>query len=163
MEKAYRRGEIYLCDLGETNGHVQNGIRPVIVLNNNTVRSPTVIVAPITTKLKSNCLTHIKLNKDFGLKEQSQVLIEQLRTVDKKQMLEYIGTVDDEVIKNINNALSMTFKNNTVNILYLCENCLRKQMKTRIVKRFDPFARAKKKCAYCGGKAYEYILKDKRR
>lgn len=71
-----KRGDIYLCDLGEHDGHVQGGSRPVIVLSkNNYSRSPTVIVAPITTKLKSHKLkTHIRLNREFGLKEPSLIL-----------------------------------------------------------------------------------------
>lgn len=156
----YRRGEIYLCDLGEHNGHVQGGCRPVIIISkNNSTRSPTVIVAPITTKLKSqNLPTHIKLNREFGLKEPSLILVEQLRTVNKGQMTEYIGKVDEEVIARIDVALSKTLGSYNGKIKYLCNVCRNKKIKNNFIKRIDPFEKATHKCSFCSGKAYQYIV-----
>lgn len=84
--KNVRWGDIYYCDLGVTNGSVQSGMRPVLVVQTNRLNesSPTVVVAAITAVKKKTAMnTHIELNTDCGLKEPSMVMLEQLRTVDK--------------------------------------------------------------------------------
>ena len=93
-------GEIYLCDLGSNKGSVQSGKRPVLVLQNNIGNNngPTTVVATISSVLKKlNQPTHILLDTSCGLREDSVVMLEQIRTVDKeKELLEYIGEVRDE-------------------------------------------------------------------
>lgn len=156
-----KRGDIYLCDLGEHDGHVQGGSRPVIVLSkNNYSRSPTVIVAPITTKLKSQKLkTHIKLNREFGLKEPSLILIEQLRTVNKNQMTDYIGRVSYEILAQVDIALSKTLGSCGGKVKYLCNACRVKKMKTNFIRKIDPFEKATHYCSYCDSKlAFRYII-----
>ena len=75
-------GEIYLCNLGTSQGSVQSGVRPVLVIQNNigNEHSPTIVVATITSVLKKlNQPTHILLDTSCGLKEISMVMLEQLR------------------------------------------------------------------------------------
>ena len=93
--KNVRWGDIYYCDLGVTNGSVQSGMRPVLVVQTNRLNesSPTVVVAAITAVKKKTAMnTHIELNTDCGLKEPSMVMLEQLRTVDKATELDnFVG------------------------------------------------------------------------
>ena len=109
-----RRGDMYYADLSPVIGSEQGGIRPVLVIQNNTGNkySPTVIVSAITSQLNKNKLpTHIELDsKNFGLKADSVVLTEQIRTIDKSRLKEKIGHIDDSRIMNkINNALGVSF------------------------------------------------------
>ena len=97
--KNVRWGDIYYCDLGVTNGSVQSGMRPVLVVQTNRLNesSPTVVVAAITAVKKKTAMnTHIELNTDCGLKEPSMVMLEQLRTVDKATELDnFVGRITD--------------------------------------------------------------------
>ena len=109
-----RRGDMYYADLSPVVGSEQGGIRPVLVIQNNTGNkySPTVIVSAITSQLNKNKLpTHIELDSNnFGLKADSVVLTEQIRTIDKSRLKEKIGHIDDNRIMNrINNALGISF------------------------------------------------------
>ena len=97
--KNVRWGDIYYCNLGVTNGSVQSGMRPVLVVQTNRLNesSPTVVVAAITAVKKKTAMnTHIELNTDCGLKEPSMVMLEQLRTVDKATELDnFVGRITD--------------------------------------------------------------------
>jgi len=109
-----RRGDMFYADLSPVIGSEQGGIRPVLVIQNDTGNkySPTVIVSAITSQLGKNRLpTHIELDsKEFGLKSDSVVLAEQIRTIDKSRLKEKIGHIDDNRIMNrINNALGVSF------------------------------------------------------
>ena len=109
-----RRGDMYYADLSPVIGSEQGGIRPVLVIQNDTGNkySPTVIVSAITSQLGKNRLpTHIELaSKDFGLKSDSVVLAEQVRTIDKSRLKEKIGHIeDDRVMNKINSALGISF------------------------------------------------------
>ena len=109
-----RRGDMFYADLSPVVGSEQGGIRPVLVIQNNTGNkySPTVIVSAITSQLNKNKLpTHIELDsQEFGLKSNSVVLAEQIRTIDKSRLKEKIGHIDDNRIMNrINNALGVSF------------------------------------------------------
>ena len=90
-------GDIYYCDLGNMKGSVQCGKRPVIVIQNNCLnrKSPTVMVAVITSVKKKKLMpSHILIGKECGLQEESMIMLEQTRTVDKKEeLLDYIGAV----------------------------------------------------------------------
>jgi len=109
MEDFYRRGELYYADLSPVVGSEQGGVRPVLVIQNNVGNkySPTIIVAAITSQInKAKIPTHVELNsKDYGLPKDSVVLLEQLRTLDKRRLKEKIGFVDSLKMKNIDNAL----------------------------------------------------------
>ena len=109
-----KRGDMFYADLSPVIGSEQGGIRPVLVIQNNTGNrySPTVIVSAITSQLNKNKLpTHIELDsKEFGLKSDSVVLTEQIRTIDKSRLKEKIGHIDDNIIMNkINDALGVSF------------------------------------------------------
>lgn len=109
-----KRGDMFYADLSPVVGSEQGGIRPVLIIQNNLGNkySPTVIAAAITSqKTKNKLPTHIEINsKDFGLKSDSIVLAEQIRTIDKSRLKERIGHIDnDEIIGKINNALGVSF------------------------------------------------------
>lgn len=108
-----RRGDIYYADLSPVVGSEQGGIRPVLIVQNNVGNrfSPTVIAAAITSQQsKANLPTHIPLHADSsGLVKDSVVLLEQVRTIDKKRLKEKMGTVDENSMNEINNAISISF------------------------------------------------------
>ena len=112
-ERIIRRGEIYYYNFGENPGSIQCGLRPVLVLqaDNFNRHSPTVIVAAITSVNKKRYLpSHIDLGENFGLTKPSMVLLEQIRTINQSELLDYIGAVDDEHIwKQINIGMKKTF------------------------------------------------------
>ena len=92
-----RRGEIYYANLAPTIGSEQGGIRPVLVIQNNmgNLHSPTIIAAVITGRLKCRYLpTHILPDSACGLPKNSMVMLEQLRTLDKRRFLKYVGHLD---------------------------------------------------------------------
>ena len=106
-----RRGEIYYADLSPVVGSEQGGIRPVLIVQNNTGNkySPTVIAAAITSRQgKANLPTHIELH-GCGLSKDSVVLLEQIRTLDKKRLRDRMGEVDEGAMSAVNNALSISF------------------------------------------------------
>ena len=108
-----RRGDIYYADLSPVVGSEQGGIRPVLIVQNNVGNrfSPTVIAAAITSQQsKANLPTHIPLHADSsGPAKDSVVLLEQVRTIDKKRLKEKMGTVDENSMNEINNAISISF------------------------------------------------------
>ncbi len=109
-----KRGDMFYADLSPVVGSEQGGIRPVLIIQNDTGNkySPTVIAAAITSQVNKNKLpTHIEIGSDeFGLKSDSVILAEQIRTIDKSRLKEKIGHIDDaEIISRINNALGVSF------------------------------------------------------
>ena len=109
-----KRGDMFYADLSPVIGSEQGGIRPVLIIQNDmgNKHSPTVIAAAITSQRGKNKLpTHIEIDsKQNGLKTDSVVLTEQIRTIDKSRLKEKIGHVDDEkVMLKINNALGVSF------------------------------------------------------
>ena len=108
-----KRGDIYYADLSPVVGSEQGGIRPVLVIQNDIGNkySPTVIAAAITSQInKAKMPTHIDLAaKDYGLNKDSVILLEQIRTIDKRRLREKIGRIDDGLMASVNNALSISF------------------------------------------------------
>lgn len=108
-----KRGDIFYADLSPVVGSEQGGVRPVLIVQNNMGNkfSPTVIVAAITSQqTKTKLPTHILLNtKDSGLPKHSVVLLEQIRTLDKKRLKEKTGCIDRFSMNRINRALSVSF------------------------------------------------------
>jgi len=108
-----KRGDIYYADLSPVIGSEQGGIRPVLIVQNDVGNkfSPTVIAAAITSqKDKSKLPTHIQLPPDgCGLARDSVVLLEQIRTIDKKRLKEKMGRLDSHSMNEINRALSISF------------------------------------------------------
>lgn len=107
MGKHIRRGELYYAYLEPVIGSEQGGERPVVILQNNRGNrySPTVIVAPLTTKLVKRTLpVHVKVTA-AGLRSTSLILLEQIRTIDKQRLRQYIGEVTVEEMREIEQAV----------------------------------------------------------
>lgn len=108
-----KRGDIYYADLSPVVGSEQGGLRPVLIIQNDVGNkySPTVIAAAITSKLsKSKMPTHIDVYaSQFGLAKDSVILLEQIRTIDKKRLKEKMGHLDSDVMQQVNDALSVSF------------------------------------------------------
>lgn len=107
------RGDLYYADLNPVVGSEQGGIRPVLIVQNNTGNrfSPTLIVAAVTSKADSKAIlpTHILLHAVHDLERDSLALLEQIRTIDRRRIREYIGTLDEENMERINQALTISF------------------------------------------------------
>lgn len=108
-----KRGDIYYADLSPVVGSEQGGIRPVLIIQNDVGNkySPTVIAAAITSQInKAKMPTHIELKAlDYGLNKDSVILLEQIRTIDKKRLREKIGHLDNSLMTTVNDALSISF------------------------------------------------------
>ena len=108
-----KRGDIYYADLSPVIGSEQGGIRPVLVVQNDVGNkySPTVIAAAITSQInKAKLPTHIEVDaREYGLSKDSVVLLEQVRTIDKKRLKEKIGHFDDSLMEKVNDAISISF------------------------------------------------------
>lgn len=106
------RGEIYYADLSPVVGSEQGGVRPVLIVQNDVGNkfSPTVIAAAITSQQgKSRLPTHISLPCDIcGLHKDSMVLLEQVRTLDKKRLRERMGRIEGNVMDQVNQAISVS-------------------------------------------------------
>lgn len=104
-----KRGEMYYADLSPVVGSEQGGVRPVLVVQNDVGNkySPTVIAAAITSQInKAKLPTHIEIHAgDYGLNKDSVVLLEQIRTIDKKRLKEKIGECDISIMSKVNEAL----------------------------------------------------------
>ena len=111
MSLEIKRGEIYYADLNPTIGSEQSGIRPVLIIQNDTGNyfSPTVVIAAITGKSKkTNLPTHYNLPIGNGLEIPSVVLLEQVRTIDKIRLQHYIGQFDETTMKGIDRAIAVS-------------------------------------------------------
>ena len=108
-----KRGEIYYADLSPVVGSEQGGIRPVLIVQNDVGNrhSPTVIAAAITSRMdKAKLPTHISLEAaSCGLQKDSIVLLEQIRTIDKKRLKDKMGSLDNAAMNRVDNALSICF------------------------------------------------------
>lgn len=157
-EKMICRGDLFYYDFGDNSGSVQSGERPVLVVqaDDYNQNAPTIIVAAVTSVIKKRYLpSHIILGEEFGLKKPSMVLLEQIRTVNREDLREYIGTVDDDkLFRQINATLKKTFglwvykPEGRENIRCLCPKCLNDYIHNPdyIVRRLDPFAKRKDRC-----------------
>ena len=109
-----KRGDMFYADLSPVVGSEQGGIRPVLIIQNDTGNkySPTVIAAAITSQTgKAKLPTHIEIgSKEIGLKSESVVLAEQIRTIDKSRLKEKIGHIDDtHIMGKVNSAIGISF------------------------------------------------------
>ena len=113
--KRYNRilqGDIWLADLGERDGNIQSGKRPVIVLQNDVGNkySPTTIVVPLTSQIKNLLPVHCDVGVECGLKKTSTSLMEQITTINQSQLIKKIGALDVEGYKAIKSAIVASFK-----------------------------------------------------
>ena len=108
-----KRGEIYFADLSPVVGSEQGGMRPVLIVQNDTGNrhSPTVIAAAITSQTgKARLPTHINLAaQSYGLSRDSVVLLEQIRTIDKSRLRERMGRLDSPTMEQVDNAIAVSF------------------------------------------------------
>ena len=113
MDINVKRGDIYYADLSPVVGSEQGGVRPVLIVQNDTGNrySPTVIAAAITSQTnKAKLPTHIALSApDYGLPRDSVVLLEQIRTIDKSRLRERMGKLPDAVMDRVNGAIAVSF------------------------------------------------------
>ncbi len=109
MRNIVKRGDIFWYNFREKEGSLQRGLRPVVVVQNNVGNkfSPTVIVAVITSQIKNNQPTQVNIKnyEEAGLKAPSKILTEQLKTIDKNFLLDYIGKLDGNTMKELDKAL----------------------------------------------------------
>lgn len=112
--KQIKRGDIFYADLSPVVGSEQGGTRPVLIIQNDVgnAYSRTVIIATITARKDKNPLpTHIHIDgKKCGLKKESLVLLERIRTIDRSRLLEYIGRLDEQTMEKVNTALLVSFE-----------------------------------------------------
>ncbi len=108
-----KRGDIFYGDLSPVRGSEQGGVRPVLVIQNDIGNkySPTVIVAAITSQInKAKLPTHVELVAEgYGITKDSVILLEQIRTIDKKRLKEKIGHLSDELMDKVDVALQISF------------------------------------------------------
>jgi len=108
-----KRGDMFYADLSPVVGSEQGGVRPVLIVQNDIGNkySPTVIAAAVTSQInKAKMPTHIEIDAEaYGLAKDSVILMEQIRTIDKKRLKEKIGRIDDELMEKVNEALQISF------------------------------------------------------
>ena len=164
-----KRGDIfYYYDEG-SEGSVQKGSRPVMVVQSNFLneRSPSVIVAPITTSIKKPSMrAHVVLGARFGLKAESMILLEQLRTVNAEDLFAYIGTIDDREVLNrveagLRDVLSLHLRKQIKgDVRCLCNDCMDKLKAKNLyfISRTDSFEKELYSCEYCGHYGRRYLV-----
>ncbi len=108
-----KRGDIFYADLRPVIGSEQGGVRPVLIIQNDTgnKHSPTVICAAITSKMnKAKLPTHVEIDADkYGIVKDSVILLEQVRTIDKSRLKEKVCHLDQDILKRIDKALLISF------------------------------------------------------
>ena len=113
MQNPVKRGDIYYADLSPVVGSEQGGMRPVLIVQNDTGNrhSPTVIAAAITSQTgKARLPTHIELSaRNYGLSRDSVILLEQIRTLDKSRLRERMVQLDGPTMDRVNNAIAVSF------------------------------------------------------
>lgn len=174
MNHTYLRGDMYYADLGHGIGSEQEGYRPVVIIQNNVgnKHSPTVIIASITSKkdAKPKLPTHYYIDAENGLELPSIVLLEQLRTVDKRRLGDFIGHLSEKHIHGINHALAVSIglieSVPKKLILCLCSACADNFYGTGAysLRRIVPQQAEKDTCTYCNQrKGYDYEIIPKNR
>ena len=112
-----KKGDLYFADLSPVVGSEQGGIRPVLVVQNDVGNkySPTIIVAAVTSQMnKAKLPTHVKINKEnCDIVKDSVILLEQLRTIDKKRLKDKVCHLDNEILKTVDSALLISLELDT--------------------------------------------------
>ena len=113
QQNIVRRGEIYYADLSPVVGSEQGGMRPVLIVQNDVGNkySPTVIAAAITSQQnKARLPTHIEVSgRSVGLSRNSVILLEQIRTLDKRRLKEKMGALDNRLMQRVDDAIAVSF------------------------------------------------------
>ena len=106
-----KRGDIYYADLNPTVGCEQGGIRPVLIIQNNVGNhfSPTVVAAAITSRRKKDMPTHVLIDENgTRLFADSRIMLEQVRTIDRERLKEYIGHADKATMQSVDRAIAVS-------------------------------------------------------
>ena len=162
MSKHYYRGELYYADLGKGIGSEQEGYRPVVIIQNNRGNkySPTVIVAPVTTnhEAKAKLPTHCYIGEESGQGSPSVIMLEQIRTIDKKRLGNYLGRLNRTHLRQLNQALAISIdlkepKKPKIRIC-LCKTCTHNfyDAGSCILRRTGRLQTEHQTCCYCGQK-----------
>ncbi len=165
---AIHRGQMYYAGLDPVQGSEQGGTRPVLVLQNDAGNhfSTTLIVAPITGRVKKMAQpTHVAIPPRFGLPYRSMAMLEQLRTIDRIRLGDYVGCVDGGLMARIDEALQISvglkavqadqLKEETTEaeelFLCLCPTCAQQfyDSPKHTIRRADPLQLEKSDCDYC--------------
>jgi len=119
QKRIIRRGDIFYADLSPVVGCEQGGIRPVLIIQNDIGNrySPTVIAVAITSKPKKELPTHVEIGCMETLQKNSVVLLEQIRTIDRIRLLEYIGSLSELRMISIDQALSLSLGLSTAKVI----------------------------------------------
>lgn len=172
MSRTYLRGDLYYADLGYGIGSEQKGNRPVVIIQNNVgnKHSPTVIIAAITSKanVKAKLPTHYYLDAGNGLALPSIVLLEQIRTIDKRRLSDYIGRLNETHIRGINHALAVSVgliepvpQKLTLCLCGACADAFR-GTGVFLLRETGPEQAEKETCAYCHQRpGRDYLLTPK--
>lgn len=112
MERIIKRGDIYYAELNPVIGSEQGGTRPVLIISNDigNKHSPTVIIAAITSRVhtKAKLPTHTAVSNYEGLDKDSVILLEQIRTIDKQRLKQYMGMMPDNIMARVDKALAIS-------------------------------------------------------
>ncbi len=110
MHNQIKRGDIFYADLNPYIGSEQGGVRPILIVQNDIGNkySSTIIAAVITSQIKAKLPTHVKI-KGYGLNKDSTICLEQIRTIDKCRLREYVGRLDDELMGKVDSAINVSF------------------------------------------------------
>lgn len=159
MAKPYYRGELYYADLGKGIGSEQEGYRPVVIIQNNmgNKHSPTIIVAPVTTnhEAKAKLPTHCYIGAESGLDTPSVILLEQLRTIDKKRLGHFVGRLSRKHLRQLNHALAVSIQLTEASVnrilICLCSTCAKKfsGMGAFSLQQRNHGQKAKELCSVC--------------
>lgn len=105
-----KRGALFFAKLADVGGRVQNGMRPVLVIQNNAGNkfSQTTIVVPLTSRNKKSLPTHIRVGKENGLSTNSTILAEQIICIDKAQIGRFVGQLPESIMKQVDRALAVS-------------------------------------------------------
>ena len=170
-----RRGDVFFADLGSQRGAVESGIRPVLIIQNNTgnQNGPTLVVAPLTTQIKKTHMpVHELLLKDDGLEEDSMVLCEQITTIDKSQLGTFVCHIEDAPMERITKAVRTSVGDLLVPklplthtekpyemVMTLCYSHLQEYLYDPIyrIRRIDPY-QDKETCTLCNRSGYDYRI-----
>ena len=178
MNRQIKKGCIYLYDFGHTEGHNQNGFRPVLVRGNNNIikYSADVLVVPITSVIKKpDWYAHVYIERKYGLNEPSMALFEQITSVSKKNLKRHIGTINDAQLLELIDQTTMKVlglytqhkrMNNKPHNDVRCfckKHCEEYRLTSDFVlRRFNPYQVVKEKCDKCNNLGYDYLLIDKK-
>lgn len=169
MADQFLRGEIYYVELDPIVGSEQGGNRPALVVQNDVgnLHSPTIIIAPITSKKKPELPTHIYIDRGTGLRKGSVVLLEQLRTIDKARVGDFVCTLNKELLAKINRGLLISC--GVINqdeeglLMTLCKSCAdsyRDSGNYRVY-RIDYDKQIKEPCTLCTRPGFDYEVSQK--